>query len=173
MDSKRRGIGTAEGLVIVILLGGIVFIASYDHQTPVVQQFDEVSYSTGSHVCVKTTAAEQMIGLKLNFTTTGTGTIQIIIDFTVVRPASGASSYRLTYGTGNAPVCGHALTGTPTGDYHPVTSTGHGSDSEVAVDLLSVQLASGVKYWVDVAVNDSGTDTWTYQHGEMNVLEVG
>jgi len=152
--------------------GEVVTVLNSSALTCVFPATSDFTYST--HACTDTTATtDKMMGFKLNYTTGATGIVSWILDFSVHQPATGSSSYRLTYGTGAAPSCNGVSAGTTTGDTHTLTGVGAGGAADLeAIDIFSAQLSPHTTYWVDLTVSDSTGASWIYSQGELNTLEV-
>jgi hypothetical protein len=128
-------------------------------------------FSSNANTCTRNTAATLMAGLATSYTTTsfGTGNIQATLTFGLTSPIDGSTStYTLTYGTGAAPGCNGALTGTTLGNSFSNIYTSGGQTKGFSL----VGLTPGTKYWFDVRALDSTVANWVYNNPEISVVEL-
>jgi hypothetical protein len=138
----------------------------------------QVGYSSNTNTCTISSTPTLMAGLGTTYTTGSSGfsgNLYLTLSLDVKSPASLAvnSQWRIAYGTGSAPACGVAFTGTTVGNQYQVTT-------EAAVVLETGQsesvvitgLAPSTAYWFDVQVTDSSVDSWIYSNPTLAVVEV-
>lgn len=132
---------------------------------------DNTVFSSNANTCTRNTAATAMAGLAMAYTTTsfGTGNVNVVFSFGMNSPIDGSTSaYTITYGTGAAPACNAAATGTALGNaFTNVYTTGGQS-----IGLTLVGLSPATKYWFDVRALDSSTANWVYYNPEISVMEL-
>jgi hypothetical protein len=132
---------------------------------------DITVFSSNANTCTRNTAATLMAGLAASYTTSsfGTGNIKATLTFGLTSPIDGSTStYTLTYGTGAAPACNGALTGTTLGSSFSNIYTSGGQ----TIGFSLVGLTPGTKYWFDVRALDSTTGNWVYNNPEISVVEL-
>jgi hypothetical protein len=84
-------------------------------------------------------------------------------------PIDGSTStYTLTYGTGAAPACNAAATGTTVGN----TITNVYTSGGQSIGFVLLGLSPATKYWFDVRALDSTTVNWVYSNPEISVIEL-
>jgi hypothetical protein len=128
-------------------------------------------FSSNANTCTRNTAATAMAGLATFHTTTsyGAGNIKATLSFRVGSPIDGSTStYTLAYGTGAAPACNAAATGTTLGNGFSNVYTSGGQ----TIGFSLVGLTPGTKYWFDVQVLDSTAGNWVYGLPEISVIEL-
>jgi len=138
-----------------------------------------LSTSTNTNTCTDTTATTaHMMGFATTFTTGGagfSGSVFAKLTFNEAGPATSAisTSYRISYGTGTAPACNAAASGTTTGESYTVASqaaVASGASQKVGFELTG--LAASTTYWVDVQATDSTGAAWVYSNPVLAVLNM-
>jgi hypothetical protein len=131
-----------------------------------------VQYGFGSACKVNATGG-QMLGWGGTITFTPPISIAFVtLNFQIAPPASANlyTYFEFYYGTGTAPTCGHAITGTNKGLQY---QQGQAGVSTVAdVETLSVVLTSlspNTAYWVDLAAFSSTIINWVYSQPQLSV----
>ncbi len=138
----------------------------------------QLGYSSNTNTCTISFAGTEMGGLAATYTTGGTsfdGNLYLTLSMGVQSPATSGinSQWRIAYGTGTAPACDAASTGTTVGDQYEVST-------EAAVALQMGQsesvvipnLASSTTYWFDVQVTDSSAASWIYTNPTLAVAQM-
>lgn len=159
-------------IALIISSGALVLSVSSLERPQVVQpDNDNAAFFFVEKSCTISTATTQMAGFKLNYTTGASGRIAIMFDFGIDRPTSGASSYRLAFGTGAAPACNAAGTGTATGDFHLISNAPASNGFIVGVDTYAATLTPNTAYWFDLSINDSSTSLFIYRDAEITIIQ--
>ena len=115
----------------------------------------------------------------LGYTTTsyGSGNLQVALTFNILFSGTNAadtSSYRLAYGTGTAPACDGASTGTGVGNQFTLGASSKGATS-LTTESEVVSLAGlnpGTTYWFDLQTTTNDGNTWTYSNPQISVVEL-
>jgi len=134
--------------------------------------------STNTHTCTDTTSgAARMMGFGTTFTTGAagfSGNMYGKLTFNEAGPATSGVSiqYTVVYGTGAAPACNGAFTGTAYGNTYTVTSqaavaSGAGQKAGFVISGLS----PSTTYWVDVEALDSSGAAWVFSNPTLAVME--
>jgi hypothetical protein len=161
-----------RAIAVVALVASILAIAlAASISVPFSPVFTD---SSNSKSCTDTTSTTVlMAGFKVNYTTHDTGYITISMNFEVTAP-SGAitttTSLQMSYGTGNAPACGGAATGTLVGDIHTVVAFKQTENVEITMHNVD-QLSANTKYWFDIQTTDSDGSTWIFFHPNAVIIE--
>jgi hypothetical protein len=110
----------------------------------------------------------------MGYTTAKTGKVYVTLDFEIIAPASTGltSTYQLAYGTGTAPGCGTAATGTTIGNSYTIMAQRNTGNLQGALPVVITTLSASTTYWFDVRVLDSSTTQWTYSAPQLSVIEV-
>ena len=128
--------------------------------------------------CTDTTATtEENMGLTMSYTTgaASSGSLFVSYAFQVTSPATTTitSTWQLVYGTGTAPGCDVAATGTALGE--PFTVKSQAAVVRQMSQSLSATisgLAPSTTYWFDLEVSDSTAAAWIYSNPDMAVTDV-
>jgi len=132
---------------------------------------DNAFFSSNTNTCTRSTAATAMAGFATSYTTTsyGVGNVRVVLTFVMGSPIDGStSSYTISYGTGAAPACNAAATGTTVGNTIVNVYTSGGQ----SIGFVLIGLSPGTKYWFDVRALDSTTANWVYSNPEISVIEL-
>jgi len=138
-------------------------------------------FASNANSCGRNTAANAMGGFASTYTTTsyGTGNVQVVLTFNLVYPTTNAltSAWHIAYGTGAAPACNAASSGTTVGNLYTVESSiGNGGPAALEVSqsegITIVGLTPGTTYWFDVQATDSSAVVWTYSNPQISVVEL-
>lgn len=117
-------------------------------QTPEV-----VAFAKSSQICAfnSLTNVQMGFGNTTTFTPSLTGNILFTLTFEIHHPAGDYdANFTMDYGTGTAPTCGHAPTGTTLGDRIATTSQpARDNYVQVTVTYRLTGLAVGTTYWFD------------------------
>jgi hypothetical protein len=120
-----------------------------------------------------------MMGLGVTYTTSSSssGGVYAILTFDDKSPAVSNinSKWQLAYGTGTAPACNAAVTGTATAQQYTInTEAGAGQLLEIgqSVGVTLTGLSASTAYWFDVQVLDSTTDAWVYSLPSLSVTDI-
>lgn len=139
---------------------------------------NDMANNTKSCADVTSGTVHQM-GFKLNFTTTYTTNVSVTVNFQITTPATITlnTKYRLSYGTGSAPACNAAQTGTGIGNQYELLSFG-GTAATTWSQIEQFSLTAVIQnptantaYWVDIQALDSSSATWTYAIPTMTVVQ--
>ena len=133
---------------------------------------------SGENTCTDTTTTTSLmmdLGLSYTTSTISSGSAYLSLSFQVASPATSAitSTWQLYYGSGTAPACNAAVTGTVLGQPYTVKSqaaTERALSQSEAYTLTG--LAPGTTYWFDVASSDSSAAAWTYSNPDLSVVDV-
>jgi hypothetical protein len=135
-------------------------------------------YQTGIHdtkSCTDTTTTTTlMAGFKLNYTTNNAVSFSASVNFIVSAPSGASSitaSFTLVYGTGNAPGCGAASTGSVASDTHVAVAFKQSENVELTMHFATSGLSPATTYWFDIRESDSDGSTWVVQNPDMLALE--
>jgi len=135
--------------------------------------------ATNTNTCTDTTSGTaHMMGFGTTFTTGGagfTGNVFGKLSFNEAGAATAGVStqYQLVYGTGAAPGCNGAATGTTYGNTYTVASQAAvASGAGQKAGFVLTGLSPSTTYWVDVEVVDSSTDAWVYSNPTLAVMEM-
>jgi hypothetical protein len=139
-----------------------------------------LSTSTNTKTCSDTTTTTaQMMGFATTFATggagfTGTEFGQLSFNLALASATSAITTkYTVTYGTGTAPACNAAASGTTTAEQYTFTSQAAvigGAGQKVGFVLTG--LTASTTYWVDVQASDSTAATWTYSNPVLAVMNM-
>lgn len=134
-------------------------------------------FSSNANSCGRNTANNRMAGFAISYTTTsfGTGNIQVVLTFNILSPATSNinTQWQVAYGTGAAPACNAATTGTTVGNQYTFRSQAAvlgGSAQSIGFTLVGLTPATA--YWFDVQALDSSTAVWTYTKPAISVVEL-
>ena len=132
---------------------------------------------SSSDTCTDTSASAEMMGLILSYTTgsSSSGSLFLSYSFQVASPATSGvtSTWQVYYGSGTAPACGAATTGTALGEPYTVRSQAAvAKDMSQSVSAVISSLAPSTTYWFDVQVTDSSTGAWVYSNPDGAVVDV-
>ena len=132
----------------------------------------------GTSTCTDTTLTTAlMMGMGMSYTTSAStsGNLYLSFAFQVASPATSGvtSTWQLFYGSGTAPACNAAATGTALGQAFVVRSQAAvARDLSQSVSTTISGLAPSTTYWFDVQASDSSTGAWVYSNPDMGVTEV-
>ena len=132
----------------------------------------------GTSTCTDTTLTTSlMMGMGMSYTTSAStsGNFYLSFAFQVASPATSGvtSTWQLFYGSGTAPACNAAATGTALGQAFVVRSQAAvARDLSQSVSTTISGLAPSTTYWFDVQASDSSTGAWVYSNPDMGVVEV-
>lgn len=138
-----------------------------------------LSTSTNANTCTDgTSGVAHMMGFATTFTTGGTGFSGSVfgkLTFNEAGPATSAinTKYTVAYGTGTAPACNAAASGTTAGEQYTVASqagVASGASQKVGFELNG--LAASTTYWVDVQALDSSAAAWVYSLPVLAVMNM-
>ncbi len=134
-------------------------------------------FSSNANSCGRNTGATAMAGFAISYTTTsfGDGNIQVVLTFNLATPNHHGdnSKWQVAYGTGTAPACNAASSGTTVGNQYtivPVADNPGGLGQSEGITIVG--LSRGTAYWFDVQVLDSNADVWTYSNPAISVVEL-
>jgi hypothetical protein len=133
-----------------------------------------IAFSSSSASCTDSSSTAQMMGFGMLYTPSLTGRTFVTLDFEISLPSSttgATSSYQLVYGTGTAPTCNSASTGTIIGNSYTVQAQKSTMELEGEVTVVITSLSPGVTYWFDVRVTDPSGGTFTYSAPQLSVIE--
>lgn len=122
-----------------------------------------------------TTATATGVGITYTTTSFGSGNVQVVLTFNLASPGTNNlnTQWRVAYGTGAAPACNGAATGTTVGNLYTWGSTsGTAGGSGQSVGFTVVGLTPATAYWFDVQALDSTNAVWTYSNPEITVVEL-
>jgi hypothetical protein len=135
------------------------------------------AFSSNANSCGRNTATTLMAGFASSYTTTsfGGGNIQVVLTFNVASPAKDhiTTRWQVAYGTGTAPACNAASTGTTVDNVYTLRSQAAvlgGSGQSTGFTLVG--LSPPTTYWFDVQATDSSTAVWTYSNPQISVVEL-
>lgn len=115
-------------------------------------------------------------GASMQYTPTQSGKASVTLNFIIHHPAGDHDvNYTLAYGTGTAPSCGAAPTGTTVGNTYVSSSlkqSGPGSDAFFSPsDTVVLNMTKGTTYWFDLQVHIETTDTHNLYNPQITVTE--
>lgn len=151
--------------------GGVI---SYSCKPPT-----NMAFASNTKSCTDTTQSTQkMMGFKANYTTQAANflhTITVTLNFQLQPPSSVpviATNYWLTYGSGNAPACNAAATGTKVGNEYAYQEGSSFNGYVPLSETVSISgLSASTAYWFDVTISDSSTASWAYSEPQISVVE--
>lgn len=134
-----------------------------------------ITFQNNTKSCADTTSGTVlMAGFKLNYTTVGTGKVTVNINFQIASPATSGinTKFRIAFGTGNAPACNAAVTGTKVGNQYEVgTFAATASFETIDLSVGVITLSAATTYWFDIQMQDSTAASWTYSNPQMTIME--
>lgn len=176
MSSTRVFLGTAFLLLIISSTALVIAIVEYENVPS--HQSDSMAFVPSTQDCAITSTSLEMLGFgsTLKYTPSLTGDTLLTVNFQIWHPAGDHDlNYTLMYGTGAAPTCGAAATGTAIGNTYSTSSlkqAGTGFDSFAAVsDTVALTLVPGSHYWFDVRVHVEMAVTHHLFNPQMSVIE--
>jgi len=124
-----------------------------------------------------TSSASLMMGLGTTFVTTSssTGSVFVSLSFNIASPATSGltSKWTVAYGTGSAPSCNSAASGTTVGKQYTVSTVAATSLGESQTEQFALTgLSKGTQYWIDVQAYDSSSGSWVYSLGAISIMDV-
>ena len=138
------------------------------------------SFTTGANPpCTDTTnGAAKNMGFGVTYTTSAstTGTIYIGLTFDLKSPAvaaSDTSTWQLVWGTGSAPACNAAPSGTARGNSY-IVQPGATVFLEMAqsVGVTITGLSPSTAHWFDVQATDNSVNGWIYSKPVLSVTDI-
>src|SRR2546425_2192710 len=136
-----------------------------------------VNFASNAKSCVRNTASNRMAGFKANYTTlsSSTGSIFVSLTFKVATPATINlnSIWQVAFGTGAAPACNAATTGTPVGRQYTInTEAAVAGGMGQTIGFVLTGLSKGTQHWIDVQATDNTIAPWTYSNPAISVMEI-
>jgi hypothetical protein len=118
-----------------------------------------------------------MMGLGVTYTTSASssGNLYVVLTFNVLSPAVSNvnSNWQLAYGTGAAPACNAAATGTTTGQQYTLNTEAAAALQEgESIGVTIIGLSPNTAYWFDIQALDSTADSWVYSLPSLSVTDV-
>src|SRR3989449_693226 len=138
------------------------------------------AFTTGANPpCTDTTnGAAKNMGFGVTYTTSAstTGTIYIGLTFDLKSPAvaaSDTSTWQLVWGTGSAPACNAAPSGTARGNSY-IVQPGATVFLEMAqsVGVTITGLSPSTAHWFDVQATDNSVNGWIYSKPVLSVTDI-
>lgn len=139
-----------------------------------------VSQNTNTNTCTHTGAATDLMGgLAATYTTQtaanfGSGNIRATLTFMTKSPATSGDTYKwiVAYGTGSAPACNAATSGTTVGKQFTVESQAAAVTSLAQTETVVIDgLLHGTAYWFDVQATDASVNQWITSAPTLAVKE--
>ena len=134
---------------------------------------------SGENTCTDTTTGTALmmdLGLSYTTSTISSGNLYFSLAFQVASTAGTSgitTTWQLYYGSGTAPACDAAVTGTPLGQAYTVKSQSTTERALAQSEAYSLSgLAPGTTYWFDVAASDSSGVGWTYSNPDLPIVDV-
>src|SRR3989454_2465365 len=137
------------------------------------------SFTSNANTCTDTTSGSaKNMGLGVTYTTSAstTGTIYIGLTFDLKSPAvaaSDTSTWQLVWGTGSAPACNAAPSGTARGNSY-IVQPGATVFLEMAqsVGVTITGLSPSTAHWFDVQATDNSVNGWIYSKPVLSVTDI-
>ena len=134
---------------------------------------------SGADTCTDTTGGTpQMMDLGLSYTTTpiSSGSLYVSFSFQVASAtgsSGAATTWQVYYGSGTAPACGAAVSGTAIGQAYTVNSQSNTIRALSQSEGVAISgLAPNSTYWFDASATDSSGAGWTYSNPDLAILDV-
>jgi len=136
------------------------------------------SFVSNANTCNDVTTVARMMGFGLLYTTGRSdqysGDIYVTLTFQTNWPTNSidTTKWQVAFGTGSAPACNAAGTGTPVGKQYTIADqTTNQLQEPQNTGFVLTGLTAATTYWFDVQATDSATNTWTYSKPQMAVVE--
>jgi len=136
------------------------------------------SFVSNANTCNDVTTVARMMGFGLLYTTGRSdqysGDIYVTLTFQTNWPTNSidTTKWQVAFGTGSAPACNAAGTGTPVGKQYTIADqTTNQLQEPQNTGFVLTGLTAATTYWFDVQATDSATNTWTYSKPQMAVIE--